>query len=46
MPIQRPGIAVNASNQLDLFPEGEFIPPEEERPEPTGGVNFKRPDHG
>ncbi len=43
MPIQRPVIAVNTSHQLDLFPGWELIPPDAGKPEPSGGVIFKRP---
>ena len=40
MPIRRPVVNPNTSNQFDLFPGWEFISVEEERPEPTVGVNF------
>jgi len=44
MPIQRPVAMVDTSPQLELFPGGESISGEEERPELTSGVNFKRSD--
>lgn len=48
MPIRRRVITVNTSHQLSLFPGGESlpgsVPPVAERPEPTRGVLFNRPD--